>query len=143
MAMTLKGITSRLSNQLTSYLGEWGYTETIQRRFTKEPFGSYVSFNILSEMNRFGILVSAGRSYRTIEDYWERYQHMLQGMQQPYPLTVGFFKITIDYDFTWVYPSRYTPDRYVIKEEMRSLRNDIARARYNLLNPDSICEKWK
>jgi hypothetical protein len=118
MAMTLKGITSRLSKQLMPFLGELGYVEKPAKRFTKEPFSSYVSFNILPEMNRFGILASAGRSYRTIEDYWEPYQHMLQGMQQPYPLTVGFFKSTIDYDFTGVYPPRYTPERYVIKEEM-------------------------
>ena len=118
MAMTLKGVTSRLSKQLTPYLSELGYTETIPRRFTKEPFSSYISFNILPQMNRFGILASAGRSYRTIEDFWEPYQHMLQGLQQPYPLTVGFFKDTIDYDFTKGYPPRYSPERDIIKEEM-------------------------
>lgn len=73
-------------------------------------------------MNRFGIQVLAGRSYRTIEDYWESYHHMLQGLQQPYPLTVGFLKSTIDYDFTKVYPPRYNPERYVIKEEMEISR---------------------
>ena len=72
MAMTLKGVTSRLSKQLTPYLSELGYVEQIPRRFTKESFSSYVSFNILPEMNRFGLLVSAGRSYRTIEGYWYR-----------------------------------------------------------------------
>ena len=117
MAMILKGVTSRLSKEVTPYLKELGYVETIPMGFTKEPFNSDVSFNILPEMSRFGILVSAGRSYRTIEDFWEPYQHMLQGMKQPYPLTVGFVKGTIDYDFTKVYPPRYSPERYVIKED--------------------------
>ena len=50
MAMTLKGVESRLEKKLIPYMEQQGFKEMFSIEFQKKPFETTVSFNVKKEI---------------------------------------------------------------------------------------------
>jgi len=77
MAMTLKGVKSRLEKKLALYMEQQGFKKVYPIAFQKEPFETMVSFNVKKAFLDFNVQSIISRSYRTVDDIWVKYRDLL------------------------------------------------------------------